>query len=91
MSITESPTWDKFVLKVNNFIFLILYNKYILFTDNKNIVIHLSQISIQICESSTTIKQHNDFHKENLKNIFMLCSLSLYSLNNIIQYYTLFF
>ena len=46
---------------------------------------------MQICESSTTIKQHNDFHKENLKNIFMLGSLILYSLNNVIQYYTLFF
>ena len=65
MSITESPTWDKFVLKVNNFIFLILYNKYILFTDNENIVIHPSQITMQIYESSTTIKQHNDFHKKN--------------------------
>ena len=39
---------------------------------------------MQIYESSTTIKQHNDFHKENFKNIFMLCSLILYSLNNVI-------
>ena len=45
---------------------------------------------MQICESNTTIKQHNDFHKENFKNIFMLCSLILYSLNNVIQYYKLF-
>ena len=46
---------------------------------------------MQICESSTKIKQHNDFHEENLKNIFMLCSLILYFLNNVLQYYTLFF
>ena len=45
---------------------------------------------MQICESSKTIKQHNDFHKKNLKNIFMLGSLIVYSLNNVIQYYTNF-
>ena len=46
---------------------------------------------MQICESSTKIKQYNDFHKKNFKNIFMLCNLILYSLNNVIQYYILFF